>query len=296
VDGANDLIVDFDRSGEVWVGRFRGVGEVRVGPDGATEVRCDSDDPTAEASLRHGWADLLSFARRGVQLLSGTALARPGGRAVLLTGDPIATSEVARALAGSDWAVVSDRPTPVTFAEDAIVAEPRPGPLLIRPAEGAATTAVPDDTGAVESIGDDPDGPRVATGGTTTTPLRPDSDVAALDGAGTAGTAVIGALVEVHVRHLGEDDDLELRGHDRFEHASRLHLAGALRPHRPSDGPVLPPNPPDADDEVGADATLIGEHLRLAALPALRVRFDRGDGSGAAQRLLAWLDRVWVEP
>ena len=288
----------------MWVGRFRGVGEVRIDPDGGIEVRCESEDPTAEVGLRHGWADLLSFARRGVRLLAGTALVRPGGRAVLLTGDAATTSEVARVLIEWGWTLLSDRPTPVVFADDTIVAEPRPGPLLVRPGDGAVTTTGPDDdipehtagsadtgsadTGSADTTATGQDSrPEADSPTIPTTPVRPDSDVAGLEATRAVGPTAIGALVEIAVRHVGEDDDVDLRGHDRFDHASRLHLAGALRPDRPADTSV-----DERDDGRRNDPTLIDEHLRLAALPALRLRFDRGGGTDAARRLLAWLDRI----
>jgi len=268
-------------------------------PDGSVEVRCDSPDPTAEASLRHGWAELLSFARRGIRLLAGTTLARPGGPAILLAGDPIATSEVARELIEAGWALLSERPTPVTFDEEAILAQPRPAPLIVRPVEHAVSRSVPGTTENATAVLSDPDAPSdddppVAR----TTPTRPDTDAAMLDAARAVGPAAIGALVEVTIRHVGEDDDVELRGHDRFDQASRLHVAGVLRPASPPDAPASSPSPMPpasvdtaAGDEPAPDATLIVEHLRLAALPSLRLRFDRGDGGGAARRLLRWLDR-----
>ncbi|MCW2791286.1 MAG: hypothetical protein JWO76_384, partial [Nocardioides sp.] len=79
----------------------------------------DSAEPVEqrEQALRAGWGDLLSWRRRGFDLLYGVAAAPPPYDAcVLLAGDAAGAAQILLPLAGQGWHLLSDRPAPVVAA------------------------------------------------------------------------------------------------------------------------------------------------------------------------------------
>lgn len=263
----DDRTVELDRSGSVWTGRFPGLGEVRVDADGGLSVRTETDDPDAEAALRHGWGELLALARRGVPILNGTSVAPAADApAALLTGPSEFVGVLTAALAGLGWTVVGDRLSPVDISESKIRVLPRPTPVLT---------------------------PRsMVQGGLSEAnrPARRDTDVLVTGATTSAVAHELAGLVEVTRRRVGEDDDETLIGHERFALASGLHVLGALRPFRPDDD-HHDDHDGDGDEHAGsttgAPQLLIADHLRLAELPALRVRVGT-DPDDAARRVASW--------
>ncbi len=270
MEESGEPTIQLDRSGPEWTGRFEGLGEVRVDADGHLTVRCELDDPAAEAALRHGWGELLVLAHRGVQFLNGTTLAPDeDAPAVLVVGAHELVGWLVVELVDSGWLVVSDRLSPTDLSGEQVLVHPRPGPALTHR------------SGTIESTGD-----RAGI-----QPARSDSDVDVAGFPTSSREHRLGGIVQISRLRIGEQPEEVLLGHDRFSVASSLHVLGALRPRRPGEASEPHPDGSGLDPE-GTEAEtphlLIQDHLRLAALPGLRVRFDRSDLEGVSSRVRRW--------
>lgn len=173
-------------SGEPWVGEFRGLGRVRVWADGRTEVTAEAGDkePVAqrEAALRHGWAEPLSWARRGFDLSGGVAMVDGTRRAILIAGDIHDAGIVALGLAGRGWGLAAHRIVPLRFADSRVTVESHDAPFLTSERRatlnGRECRAVRSSSDSVEVLGlERVTGPVVLEGIAVVRPRRPSDEL-----------------------------------------------------------------------------------------------------------------------
>jgi hypothetical protein len=275
-------VVGLDRTGDVWVGTFPGLGTVRVGADGHIAAEAepgqgpDADETTEQrhAALVHGWGEPLALARQGYHVAHGAALVPPAdgadgaggadGRApaaLLVSGDLHDTAIVVLGLAARGWQVLADRLTPLTWPSDdsAPVAYPRHAPVVAsaRRAQRAELAA---------------------------TPARADSDAVTVDVARATQPHSLGGIVSVRIRRPHDPLLDQLRGHRRVETAQGLIAGGALAAE--SDGATPSAHAHDGGLEVAAQS--MAHTLRLAALPLAAVHLDPADPTPALDALVAW--------
>lgn len=138
-DAASDSgqeLVSLNRSAEPWVGRFPGLGWIEVHVDGDFRVHPEPSDLPDEArsrgrALTFGWAEPLSWARRGYVCAAGTALVDPAsGRSVFTIGSGSHAQHVVASLATDGWLVVADALVPLSLEEGHWIATPRHSPLI----------------------------------------------------------------------------------------------------------------------------------------------------------------------
>ncbi len=246
-----------DRSGEVWIGSLPGLGSIAVGPDGAVDVTAEtggSEDPYLRAqALRYGWAEGLSFVRRGYLIASGAA-ACPGTSSpscVLFSGDPhdvaIVLAELVRR---HGWAVMGDRFTPVRWQGDDLVAVGREAPVLIARR-------------------------RVDTVSMAARRVRDNCDSRAVDIPRHRAPAVVAAAVTISARRPQEEVLAVLSGRQRFEAGAGIVIGGVFA-HQDH----APPSEPSHSMQ---------QHLRLSAIPQARLRIDTKEPSPAVDLVLGWL-------
>ncbi len=260
-------MVGLDRTGDVWVGTFPGLGTVRVWADGRIAAEAEpaqgpDADETAEqrhAALIHGWGEPLALARQGYHVAHAAALVPPasddqsGPVALLVAGDLHDTAIVVLGLAARGWRVLADRLTPLTWPGDggAPVAHPRQAPVVAS-ARRAERFELP------------------------TTPTRAHTDAVTVDVARATQPRPLGAIVTVRIRRPHDPLLDLLRGHRRVETAQGLIAAGALTAQ-------------SGDDDHPAAA--MARTLRLAALPMAAIHLDPVDPAPALDALIAW----WAE-
>lgn len=205
-----------NRSGPIWRGRFPGLGSITVGVDGQIGAAPEDRHERAEmgAALLHGWADLLSHARRSHSLALGASVApHDRGGALLVCGDAHDVAAIVVALADRRWSLISDRPAPVAWEGDRLVAQPRAAPLVLSRQRA-------DEAGLAHSN------------------VREGSNVVAVDLPRIEVTTPVDALLLVQRRRPHEHGFSELAGHRKFERAASLMLGGALAPERSEDDVV----------------------------------------------------------
>ena len=247
-----------DRDGPVWHGVLPGLGRIQIDADGALDVSAAHASEEDETALRHGWGDLLAFAHRGFSMAQGAAVTQGGrpdgspGPALLLTGDAHDIADVVLVLCARGWRLLSDRPTPVAWQDDTLVAQPRPAPLVV-----AAQ--------------------RAAGAGLAGRPVRAGSNAVAVTVPRAVEPAPVAAIVQVQRRRPDEAPFAEVLGQRRFERAATLMLHGALAPDHGAG---------DAGAESGE--AMVAEHVRLAALPSALVRLDGPADEAAVDLLVAW--------
>lgn len=252
-----------------------------------------------ERALRYGWGEPLSWVRRGFHMVGGAALGPADSDAcVLLLGDPHDIAIVALELLKHDWCLLSDRPTPVTWDADHLMAQPREAPLLVSKR-------------------------RARKAGIEGTPVRGDTDALAVEVARCEVPRRVAAAVQIRTRRPDEQNLTPLTGHERFEAATSLYTGGALTPE---DGRANADVTTPGDDHtttsqasrtVAAETSqasaernlggqggsaegaapeaapnLIAEHLRLAQLPWARLNLSSKTASEDTQELLKWWDTV----
>ena len=258
-----DIAPSLDRSGEPWVGRFPGLGTVRVAVDGGYDVEVDPrlvDDTAAHDALEFGWAEPLSFIRRGFQLAVATTLV-PGGQdagagavprpALMVSGRVETVASLTLALADREWLVVADGFTPVR-ATSAVTASPRRAPVI-------TPRRVPLPAGRVEG-----------------TQLRPGGTAVSAEAGTWPMTAPVVARVAVLDRALWTGPDLvEVRGRDRI-------------------GPEVAVLGPLSIDAPSASAEALAAELAVASIPLIRLRWpDSPDADELRAHSLAELLDWW---
>lgn len=217
-----------------WTGAFPGLGTLMVAPDGQVSTQADDPDESGygAAALRHGWGDLLSWARRGFALANAASLGS-GEDGLLVTGEPDDVAATLLGLARHGFLILSDRPAPTRWTEGSLVAHPRAAPILVprRRAEQAGLAGTP-----------------VREGSTSVAVGLPRG----VDPVRVAGIAHV-------VRQRPDEEALDhLAGTRRFEQAATLMLRGALAPAAPAD-----PDPQEVFDEHLRLAALPSVVIRL---------------------------------
>lgn len=256
-----DVSVDepwIDVSGELWLAGFPGLGTVTVAADGSTVVKPDpvaaSDDAgefaQRERALQFGWAEPLSFARRGYSCVLGAAFAVPADDScVLFTGAPPDSVGLVAEFGRRGWQLLAEGLVPVRWQGDQFVVHAREAPALAASrhctAEGIAGAEV-----------------------------RSRSDACEVPASRATGSRPVVAVVPFHTRKVGEAPFEILRGRSRFQAAARLVTRGVLNA---TAGPESEPT------------MELGTHLRLAALPFARLRFSRSTMSDDLDLVLDWL-------
>ena len=137
-------VISLDRESEPWVGRWTGVGQVRIWADGTYDVLADPRSSVApdeiERSLRFGWAELLSRARLGLRSTNGVTLVdtashsdgSPVDGALLVTGSQRIVDPIVRELMIRGWQVLADRPAPIQFGADGVLAHSSMRPVVLQ--------------------------------------------------------------------------------------------------------------------------------------------------------------------
>lgn len=273
------MSIQIDRTTEPWVGSFEPLGRVRVHHDGRFEIDAhpDDDEPIEirERALRWGWAEPLAAVRRGARLIAGTALVPPlaeldVGRddetqeALVLVGPTHDVSIAAAMLLMRDWRLIADRPVPAQWArsgggndaDEADEADHDRDVLMALP------------VGAPFILSQR----RAERLGISGTPVRDDSDALEIDAARITRAAQVSGIVHVSMRAPDAATLEPLLGFDRMTTVSRLFLGGALLP----DGPTADP------------AAALGVHLRLAEIPAVRLRLAEATVGDDVDALAQW--------
>lgn len=197
-----------------WTGTFPGLGTVVVAPDGACRVS-DAASADAHRALLHGWAELLSWARRGFRLVRGASIGpADDARAILLLGDPHDVTIAVLSLSRRGWLVLSDSPSPANWMADQLLAHPRPAPILVSERRAAKAQV----SGEL---------------------IRSDSDVLAVALPRCEQARPVAAVVRITMRKPGESSFSALTGHNRFEAATRVFLGGVLNLDDADTGPDL---------------------------------------------------------
>lgn len=129
-----------DMADEPWHGHFPGLGEIWVTADGSTRVRPELTAASAGDSVEQrrraltcGWADPLSWHRRGFWLLAAvTASPDPDLGCLVLEASTGGADRVLDRLSERGWRFLADRPTPARVEGEVVVAHPRGTPFLAR--------------------------------------------------------------------------------------------------------------------------------------------------------------------
>lgn len=285
-----------DRSGDVWVGIFPGLGTVEIGSEGEVTVTVEqapaatgsSDDPPdaaedahlREAALRYGWAEGLSWARRGYQLVNGAGVCPPADpeRCLVVSGDPHDVSILLIELVKHGWTVMGDKFMPTKWTDQGLEAQPREAPVLmsVRRLQKAEL-----------------DGTKV----------RAHTDARAVDLPRADGPRRIVAFCSVRMRKPDDAMFEVLSGTERFEAAAGTKVGGALRPATSDEGAADENANNDADTTTEdlseakrtarqaelAAAAMTGD-LRMAAIPQVRLGLDSHTAGADAQTLVDWWD------
>ena len=251
-----------DVSGELWLAGFPGLGTVTVAADGSTVVTPEpvagSEEPGAlaqrERALQFGWAEPLSFARRGYSCVLGAAFVMPAADGcVLFTGAPSDSVGLVAEFGRQGWSLLAEGLVPVRWQGDQFVVHAREAPALAArrhcTAEGLAGIEV-----------------------------RSRSDACEVSVPRATGSRPVAAVVSFHPRKVGEAPFEILRGRSRFQAAARLVTRGVLSAAGPESDPTME----------------LGTHLRLADLPFARLRFARSTMSEDLELVLDWLPQAVV--
>lgn len=269
VSRTHDLAPTLDRSCEPWVGVFPGLGRITVAVDGSVDVEPDptgSEDHTLrEQALRFGWAEGLSWARRGYQLASGSAVCPPGtGPAetgsvgcVLLTGDLHDVRMVLADLVKRSWRVMSDRITPTQWENGRLIAHPREAPILMARRHAAELEYA-------------------------SRRVRADTDACAVDLPRHTDREPVSAVVVIGSRRMDEAVVEPMVGQQRFEYAAALMQGGVLALE-------CAPGEPDDVTQEKLDAEAHAEYLRLATLPTCTLRIGQATLAADVAALADWL-------
>jgi hypothetical protein len=255
----------FDYSDEPWVGVFPGLGAISVNNDGEIAVSPHvgpDEDPQLltqrEQALRWGWADPLSWLRRGFQLVHGAVVGHPDDdTCMVILGENGESSRLMVHLVSEGWQLISDRPAPTRWLDDELYAHPRQAPWLL--ARHRAIKANLEHQS-----------------------VRNDSDTVEVDVSRIDEERKVAAFVSVGRRRPFESSLELLSGHDAFRFASGLLLsASSFVPRQGDDAPM-------ASEIANKD---LAQSLRLVKIPAVRLRRTPGDSHTSTAELLEW----WME-
>lgn len=263
VVGSENDGVRLDRDGDVWVGRFPGLGSVRVFPDGRIDVDVERDadfdngsvaaqrnEDEIRQALHFGWGDPLSLVRRHFVLAEGVAVVPPeSDRCILVHGDVHDTAIVMLGLAMRGWRVLADRVVPLEFGESSVVAHPRSAPFI------AARR-------------------RAETAGFVSHAVRRETNTVAVDIERSERPCVLSMLVSVRVRRPNQVVLEILSGHERFESARKVLLGGVLSP--------IASSPEDS----------MKRSLQLSSLANIELRVDSQSPEADIDAFVTWWESL----
>ena len=239
---------------------------VRVSDDGGVAVAVAEpgaeDADLREQALHHGWGEPLSWVRRGFHQVGGAAVGPADSPTCLLVlGDPHDVAIMVLELVKDGWQLLSDRPTPVGWDGERLVAQPREAPLLVAERRAAKAGV---------------DGDRIRT----------DSDALAVAVPRATEPRQVAAAVQVRTRRPDNETLQVLTGHERFEAATSLYIGGALDPTA-----AVAEDSPGSEDAAVAP-NLLSEHLRISRLPWVRLHMSSKTPASDAAELVKWWDSV----
>ena len=192
-------VVTLDTGSDPWVAAFPGLGTVRVFEDGQVSVEAASGPGFDQrfAALRLGWAEPLSWLRRGYHLTSAS-VAAPDGRALIVVGSHRQQVVVLKALTDHGWLILADAMTPIRELDAGFEVCGREAPVIVAK--------------------------RLAEKwGLTGEPLRADSDAVSVDLPRGQGPGRVTGVLHVRSQRSTDRPTLEqLSGAQRLEVASGL--------------------------------------------------------------------------
>lgn len=175
--------------------------DVEVSPETANASAAIDDTRQA---LHFGWAEPLSFVRRGFVLVQGLAAYDSARNAVLVVGGDVHDIAVAAAgLARRGWSLMADRVVPLRIDESRILVHPRSAPIVMEQS-------------------------RAERAGLGFRSLRADSNAVAVDVDRHDQPESLAAIAFAGVRRPHHETLEPATGHDRFDIARRLMGSGAL--------------------------------------------------------------------
>lgn len=246
-------------SGE-WIARFPGLGTIEVESSGAFTIHVDpasggDDDPDRRArALRFGWAEPLSYARRGFACTSATGAVDPDrAGCLLLVGGPDRVSIAVLRLAELGWSFLGSGIIPTRWEGDELVAHPRDAPMLV-----AAK--------------------RAQRAEFTGTPVRLDTDAWDVALPRVVTPQPVRAVVSVQEVGRSRGGWQVLSGHERFQAATSLFVEGALS---------VATDPPEPEQ-------LLASRVRLARPPLARVGVRGSTVEADLVPMLEWWSDVCV--
>lgn len=252
-----------DATANAWVGVFPGLGSISVDDRGDVVVSPygdANDDPTIllqrERALLWGWAEPLSWLRRGYHLIDGIALGHPDEEScIVVSGDYHDSSRLVVNLIADGWLLISDRPSPYSWVGDDLIAAPREAPFLIARR-------------------------RAIKAGLEHQSVRADSDSVEVQAPRLTQERKVVAFVSVGARRPFEENLEMLSGHKAFRYATGLLLARPRLLNDTDDEASVP----SADEHVQD----LQQALKLVKIPMLRLRRTPGQTDTGVEDLTAW--------
>lgn len=210
-----------------------------------------------ERALRYGWAEPLSLVRQGFQLFGGAGVVPPGGGSscLMLHGDVHDTALVLLAFVSLGWSVLGDRFVPTRWQEGQLVAYPTDSPVLLSKR-------------------------RAEKRGISGTKVRSHTDALEIDVPRSDSPADVAGVALLRIARPEDEVLTVLTGHERFEPAVNYQVAGVLGRFTAEGLPAAPPK------------EVMAEHLRLAAIPAVRLSFSEDALEANLAALVAWWDAL----
>lgn len=264
-----------DTDVEPWVGVFPGLGRIEVAADGSYTVVAEQPEPDdletveqREDALRFGWAEILATARRGTPRAAGMTVGFPDqSTCALITGETGEVGRLVTPLLDSGVAILADRPAPVHWQDEVLMADPCPRPVLL----------------GVQ---------RAASAGLPAHEARGDTDSRTVDVPRLSDSRRVAACLQLAMRRPHEQPFEVLSGHRSFEAAANIFAAGILDPGRADALAKGAVDETDAHEDAVKVGTRMAEHLRLASLPVARLLLDAEDPEASWDTALPWLREV----
>lgn len=252
-----------DTAVEPWYGHFPGLGEIWVASDGSTRVKPEVTPASVNDSLEQrrralssGWADPLSWHRRGFWLLAGVAASpAPHLGCLVLEASAGRAERVLARLSERGWQFLADHPTPARIEGEALVAHPRGTPFLTR-----------------------------AQRSQTAEPARGDTDAVLVERRQHSAPCVVRGVCSLVRVAVGVERQEPVTGRNKVMKAAGLRLGGVFASQDPSAHPGAAMSP-----------EWLATAVRLSRLPMTSVplRHEAADGWDAEADLIeAWWTTV----
>ncbi len=251
-----------DTAVEPWHGHFPGLGEIWVTADGSTRVRPELAPESAGDSVEQrrraltcGWADLLSWHRRGFWLLSAVTVSPdPAFGCLALVASTSRAERVLDRLSERGWLFLADRPAPARVEGEDVVAHPRGMRFLARGKRGQ----------------DDP--------------ARGDTDAVLVERRRQPAPCVVRGVCSLVRQAVGVERQEAVTGRHKFTMAAGLRLDGAFA----SPAPRVDPAPAMSPEWVASVVCL--SRLPMSIVPVRRLA--AGGHDVEADLIEAWWTTV----